>query len=217
VPLTKDYIMRIVEVLSLTLQKILSLKESHEFSKAFNELNKTALNIIGLDLFFLLPLPDTQVIELLSIEKDTAPAKIYAAGILLYEWANTKIAETNVLTQTTIFAKSLSLLIESYLEFEKEIIENHKQKIEEIFNLINTDLLPLHVLEKTFLYFKSVKKFAKAEDILFDLIEENKNYVKTGIVFYENLLLANDEELNAGNLPRNEVIESLEKIRAMVL
>lgn len=212
-PLTKDYIMRIADVLSLAFQKILQLKESKKFSEVFAELNKTSLSLIGLDISFMLPFPDKQIIELLSIEKDTAPVKIYVAGILLYEWAKVESTETNFMKRTTLFTKSLSLLVESYLKFEKEIIGNHKQKINEIFNLIDIDLIPINMLEKMFYYFLSIEKFAKAEDILFDLIEEDKNYVRVGIEFYENLLLKNDEELKAGNLPRDEVIESLEKLK----
>ena len=212
-PLTKDYIMRIADVLSRSLQKILYLKESKNFSEVFAELNKTSLSLIGLDILFMLPLPDKQIIELLSIEKDTAPVKIYVAGILLYEWAKAESTETNFMKRTTLLIKSLSLLVESYLKFEKEIIENHKQKINEIFNLIDIDLMPINVLEKMFYYFMSIDKFAKADDILFDLIEEDKNYVKIVIEFYENLLLKNDEELKVGNLPRDEVIESLEKLK----
>lgn len=59
-------------------------------------------------------------------------------------------------------------------------------------------------------------RFAQAEDSLFkvlDLLPDDPNVVKRGEAFYQKLLGLSDEELEAGDLPREEVQESLEDLR----
>ena len=66
--------------------------------------------------------------------------------------------------------------------------------------------------------FKSFKAngfFAKAEDILFDLLKETNNkkdILDMGFLFYNELLKLDNEKLINGNLPRDEVLQSLEEL-----
>lgn len=212
-PLTRDYIMRMIEILSIALRKILFMKDSKNFTGAFDELNSASKKLVGLDLYFILPMPDAQIIELLNLEKDTAPAKHYSMGILFKEAASIKMMEGKSDEAAALNIKSLSLQLESILKFEKEITEEHKAQIDEVISSIDMDLIPSNVLEKIFYYYKMENRFSKAEDVLFDLIEEDKKHIQTGLQFYEGLLLKSDDELKSGNLPREEVEESLASLR----
>lgn len=68
-------------------------------------------------------------------------------------------------------------------------------------------------------YSELVGVFAKGEDALFrviKLIGPEPRVVERGIGFYNTLLAKTDAELEAGDLPRDEVEESLGRLQAMV-
>lgn len=64
-------------------------------------------------------------------------------------------------------------------------------------------------------YAERAHKFDTAEDTLFkiiDMLPDNEDVVARGKKFYETILALSDEELEAGGLPREEALESLQEI-----
>lgn len=80
-------------------------------------------------------------------------------------------------------------------------------------NKVNKDLFELY---------KISGQYAKAEDVLYEMIQHTKDFevekykgiLEHGIRFYEELLNNNDEQLEKGNLPRNEVYDGLNKLKS---
>ena len=65
-------------------------------------------------------------------------------------------------------------------------------------------------------YYEQTMKYDKAEDILFELLAEGgdkKTVLAEGNAFYERLLKKKPEELKKGNLPIDEVLESIQKLQ----
>ena len=65
-----------------------------------------------------------------------------------------------------------------------------------------------------FKYYKIIGMYAKAEDVLFSLMDKKEDIdcgslKNKGIEFYKDLLNKSDDELQNGNLPRNEVEDSM--------
>lgn len=61
-------------------------------------------------------------------------------------------------------------------------------------------------------------KYDKAEDLLFELLDEGVDkeiVLSEGIAFYERLMKIKPEELKKGNLPIDEVLESIAKIQGL--
>ncbi len=69
--------------------------------------------------------------------------------------------------------------------------------------------IPLNIKEKLFRYYEFTGKYDKAENILYELIEEDSNYINEGIRFYIRLVSKSEDELKKGNLPKIEVNEGL--------
>jgi hypothetical protein len=65
-----------------------------------------------------------------------------------------------------------------------------------------------------FRYYESAGKYSKAEDVLFEALEDSggADWVAAGQAFYERLAGKSDAELAAGNLPREELEESREEL-----
>ena len=77
--------------------------------------------------------------------------------------------------------------------------------------------IPFEIKHNLFPIYERVGRFDKAEDMLFELLdeaqpEEEQAIGNDGIAFYERLLQLSDYELESGGLPRAEVEESLHEL-----
>jgi len=67
-------------------------------------------------------------------------------------------------------------------------------------------------------WYLAIGRFARAEDQLFALLEEapaDRDLLAEGIAAYERMLTRTDDELRAGDLPRDEVCEGLTRLRGL--
>ena len=63
-------------------------------------------------------------------------------------------------------------------------------------------------------YYEQQGAYAAAEDVLFDMLEDDDSDAAraTGREFYSRMLSLTDDELEAGELPRDEVTEGLARL-----
>ena len=62
-------------------------------------------------------------------------------------------------------------------------------------------------------YYEFSGQYSKAEDLIFELIENNnKDIIDRSVSFYKKLLHRTDAELESGNLSREEVNDALDEI-----
>ena len=83
---------------------------------------------------------------------------------------------------------------------------------------LTPDALAPELKYRLFHYFEDAGQYAEAENVLFDLIESSpapQALIAEGVSFYEWLLEQDDADLITGNLPRDEVDESLARLLAM--
>ena len=65
------------------------------------------------------------------------------------------------------------------------------------------------------LYHEHQGEYSKAEDCLFELVENGcEEAIQVGESFYSRLLNRTDQELKRGNLPLSEVNEGLQELKA---
>jgi hypothetical protein len=110
--------------------------------------------------------------------------------------------------------KSLALRLE--LTMGHDLQNAHLDAmIDQLLEELSSYVLPTATVVRVFRYFESSGQFDRAEDVLFELIDEHiadDNMVEEGLAFYERLLRKSDSELRAGNLPRAEVEESFDEL-----
>ena len=212
--LTKDYIMRMIETLSMMLQKVLLMKESKNISGGYEEINKTSKELLGFELSLLQSLPDNKIIELFSLEKDTSAPRLYVLGVLFKEKASLDALGGKHDESDLLKLKSLAMLLESYLVGQKQVFKDHASLVQEILQSNGNDFLTLDTLDRLFQFYELTNQYGKAEDVLFEIIHEDPEYVTKGILFYERLLQKNDDELLLGNLPRPEVEEAYDDLKS---
>ena len=132
---------------------------------------------------------------------------ITAIASLLFE-------EADILERVNgINAVSAEYYQKAFLLFLAIKTEQYADELEEIV----LKMEPYEIRDETkrhlMIYFEEKGLYGKAEDCLFELIQNNySNIVNEGKAFYTRLLEKDDSALEQGNLPRIEIVESLSQL-----
>ncbi|MGA7160728.1 MAG: DUF6483 family protein [Bacteroidota bacterium] len=73
--------------------------------------------------------------------------------------------------------------------------------------------IPVHLNKKLFHFYESTGEYAKAEDVLFEIIRKEPSFSENAIRYYERLKEKSDEELSRGNISRKEIEKGLIELR----
>ena len=208
--LQRDYLMRMTEMLTAVLAKVLFNKETKNYEEAEKEIETAAKTIVGLDLRIINILNPQDIIQLMKTS-DLYAGRCLVSAELLKEYAD--VHELNGKDNSSIILKSLNLYIEAILSKELPEPEKYYSKINELISFIAESDLQDDLNFKIIDYYEFSGQYSKAEDMIFELIENNnKDIIDRSVSFYKKLLHRTDEELESGNLSREEVNDALDEI-----
>ena len=208
--LQRDYLLRMTEMLTAVLAKVLFNKETKNYEDAEKEIETAAKTIVGLDLRIINILKPEDIIQLMKTS-DLYAGRCLVSAELLKEYAD--VHELNGKDNRNIILKSLNLYIEAILSKELPEPEKYYAKINELISFINESDLSVELNFKIIDYYEFSGQYSKAEDLIFELIENNnKDIIDRSVSFYKKLLHRTDEELESGNLSREEVNDALDEI-----
>ena len=209
-----DYIMRMIEQLTVALANIAGLKVNHKYEEGLQRANEAFKDIFGLSAETIDSLDYKALIYLIGSNDVSGRAKCLIVAELLKERAEVYKALNKYDESLSCYLKSISIYIEMVLA-EKELIQEYANKIEDIYKKINKYQIPRDSLFLLFRFFEDTGRYAKAEDTLFEILgdhSQDKTVVNEGISFYKRLKEKDEAELIKGNLPMDEVIEGLNKL-----
>jgi hypothetical protein len=208
----RDYIMRMMDLLSKVLARAFFLRKTLEFPKAANELSAAARNLLGLDRELIRMMSDTQLIALLSADESLSASKCYILGMLLKEDAELSFARGDRTEVTDLQIKAFNLLMTAFLGSRDGVVPSHRTSLDELLGALSGVQLPLHISQKLVEYCELTGRYDKAEDVLFALIDDDPAHIPKALAFYERLLTKSSDELSRGNLPRSEVEEAIQEL-----
>ncbi|HEY9165950.1 MAG TPA: DUF6483 family protein [Candidatus Kryptonia bacterium] len=212
--LSRDYIMRMTNLLAKALARVLFLKEIKNYEEALVEVEKTGSSLLGLDLEVFEKIPLANVKSLLGSDATIRQSKLFAAGMLLKEKAEIRESQGEEEDSVFLNLKSLELLVEE-LPDSKEFGEGKwKQGVELLVERIKGYDRPIELKRRLAAYYEFVGEYDRLENTVFDILESDPGFVSDGILIYERLSRKTDDELESGKLPRNEVMEALEILRS---
>lgn len=208
--LQRDYLMRMTEMLTAVIAKVMFNKETKNYEEAEKEIETAAKTIVGLDLRIINILNPQDIIQLMKTS-DLYAGRCLVSAELLKEYAD--VHELNGKDNSSIILKSLNLYIEAILSKELPEPEKYYSKINELISFIAESDLQDDLNFKIIDYYEFSGQYSKAEDMIFELIENNnKDIIDRSVSFYKKLLHRTDEELESGNLSREEVNDALDEI-----
>jgi len=206
----KDYFMRMTEILATVLVKVLFHKESKNYVEAENEIESAAKTMVGLDLKLIGILSIQDILKLMKTS-DLYAGRCLVSAELLNEYAWLCKLKENEFKVKDFELKSLHLYIEALLT--KDLPEPNKY-FPQVNDLISncsefSEYLNLKLID----YYEFSGQYSKAEDIIFELVEKQNEFVfDKAVLFYKNLKNKSEEELEAGNFSIKEVNDGLEEI-----
>lgn len=206
----RDYIMRMIEQLGQFLTRILGLKEAKKFDAARMEIDRAGKILLGLDMSLIRVLTDEKIISLLQPTGSLDSGRCLLIAELLREEGEICKLQGKDDERYSCYSKSLSLFLEALAVNAHFRTQEYLAKIDLLIAYLKQTTLPAHIDEKLFRYFEMTGEYARAENLLFQLIEaDHPGMLEEGIRFYQRLLAKTDSGLEQGNLPREEVEEGL--------
>jgi hypothetical protein len=116
------------------------------------------------------------------------------------------------------YLKSLHLLLEVLLHEYIDSDSDFYMAAKDLLKKLEDYELPGSTKEKVFAYYEHIGQYAKAEDTLFEMLEDDgadNALVERGQAFYTRLLTKSSSDLMAGNFSREEVQEGLAQLREL--
>ncbi len=215
--LEQDYFMRMISQLTAVLTEVFFHKKAQQLEEARGGIRTGVKSLLGFDLDLLHSFSDTQILGLLNSSGELDAAKCYAAAMLLKEEAAIDALENKKAESVNTAAKALSMMLELFLSDVAPLPSTLGPETDAVIETLSPYELPFHIEEKVFRYYELTRQYGKAEDILFELVERSHEFASHGLKFYERVLRRSDEELMAGNLPRNEAEEGAAELRRIAV
>jgi len=213
--ISRDYFMRMTEMLAAVIAKVLFNKEQKNLEAAQSELETAAKSIVGLDLNLIGLMSIDNVIELMK-SSDLYGGRCVISADLMREYAEIE-EEKNPQKACDYYLKSLVLYIEGVMSNDLPEPEKYFPKINDLISKLKDVEFSDTVKQRLFKYYEHSGNFSKAEDILFELIDNNSDEIfANALSFYERLKLKSDDELQSGNFSRDEVEDGLEEIQNLM-
>jgi hypothetical protein len=218
--INKDYILRMAERFGRYLAIILRLREYNKQEEALLYIDELFLQTTGLTTGFINSASEEMLLNLISPLGVLNVEKCLWMAVLLQQEGDiyVELGKSNESYYRYLKALHLFLEVASGNNDVKDI--DITMAIEDILNKLAEYELPLKTKNKIFRYFEKMGSYARAEDVLFEMVEgeeEEKQpggneIVEQGIAFYNRLLKKSDTDLKAGNLSREEVEEGLAQL-----
>lgn len=211
----KDYILRIAERVGRELAIILGLRKANKQENALIYVDDLFLNTVGLTSSFINSLSDEALLQILSPLGTLNVDKCLWVAALLKAEGDVYADLHNDNESYYRYLKALNLFLTVQLSEGHKTAAFFVETDELIQRLADYDL-PDNSKEKLFSYYELSGHYAKAEDILFELLDSSNATTPSlvrGRAFYERLARKTDADLAAGNLSRDELAEGLNELK----
>lgn len=212
----KDYIMRMVKEFAIAIGRIIGLKAENKIEESQKVLSETLEDFTDLNIEVLEALPYEILIRKVSGSRQINTDKCLMLSELLTLQADIYETRGEKARARNLALLSLDILLNVLLNDDDSVLEQNQGKVEEIIERLGW----FYVSDKSklllFKYYELTANYAKAEDVLSNLIESdetNDDILAKGIAFYERLTNKNQTELEKGNLPIEEVLEGLANLK----
>ncbi|TGE34939.1 hypothetical protein E4K67_28050 [Desulfosporosinus fructosivorans] len=204
--------MKMIRQFTNAIAKIMGLKTESKIEESQEVLTDTLKDFTGLNKEVLEVLPYEILIQNVSGSKNTNTVKSLVLAELLNQQADIYEITGEMSRARNLYFKSLNIMINVISDSDNSILKQNQDKVNDLIEKVRGYDIPKESMLLLFQYHELTNNYAKAEDILYKLIEEteaNNDLVAKGIAFYERLIHIDPSELKKGNLPIDEVLEGL--------
>lgn len=209
-----DYILRMISQLAKVLAHIVQLREKGRDDDALREIDQSMQKLCGLNSQLVNSLSEASLIAALRGGATLDVGKCLVLAGLLKEEADVLLDRDREDDAAARYLKSLALYLEAMHDDARLVLPSYVERIQTVAEALDEFMMPLEIRTSLMEYYEMSGAFGAAEDVLLDMLEDEEDDAQAiGTGFYERMLALTDDELATGDLPRDEVLEGLERVR----
>jgi Family of unknown function (DUF6483) len=203
----QDYILRLVQEMVQLLARVVFLKTRREYEEALREINQALRQLGAPDGDQPIPSVDDWL-ALCGKHEVTASGLTNATAELLREQGEVLALQGKAADSRRSRTAALALFLESILNGRTFVSEELLQKVERLVIETADGPRPSSVWLRLVHYFEARGRYGLSEDALFAWLADGEEMARReGAAFYERRMAEDDAALEAGGLPRPEVIQ----------
>ena len=212
--LKNDYMKELENSLRLLKMEVDQSLADGDIEKCKKLINKQLRALIGLDIETIETLSFDTIKDILSKDNQYNAEKYIALGELLKLEGLVSEKEENIQNKLFYYEKIVEAFFEGYEEDEtinKKYLNENKEQIEELMQYE----ISINIEKKIFRLYELLGSFDKAEDLLFQMINEtnkDKEIIEQGKAFYNRLKELPQSLLEKGNFSFEEVEDSYKEL-----
>lgn len=219
----RDYILRLIEQLGQVWAILYTLVSKGQIAEALLVIDQALQRLVGFSLAEAEALSADDLIALIRLsgsrlEESIVADQLTVLASLLREAADAYAIQGDPDRADNQRLKALHLFLAALTGNGSPSSPQVAEAVEPLLEQLSEYELPARVKDLLWQHFERVGQFAKAEDWLFEFLEDDQaepDTVERGIAFFERLLERSDAELVQGDLPRDEVLAGLAQLQAM--
>lgn len=214
----RDYILRIAEEFGRAVAQVVYQKQIKDYAAGQNLIDEQCKQLLGVGIGFVHSIPEETLLSMLTSFGTLNTEKCWLLASLLKAEGDIYLDQGNSDNSYYSYLQSLNLFLEVLLLDATISGTDFVPELEGLLYKLSEYELPTSTKLKLFQYFDQSGKYARAEDILFDMLEidpPDKDVLALGIAFYQRLKRKSDAGLEAGNFSRAEVEEGLSQVERM--
>ncbi|WP_027094503.1 DUF6483 family protein [Cohnella thermotolerans] len=203
----RDYLMRLISQTTTMLGRLMGLKEQKKQEEAMTLIDEFLSRELRLRSRLALGLSDEDLLQMLSVGGVPNYESVAILAVFLKEEGDLLSGTGQTGDAVPRYEKALRLML--------RVLEEHGPVqglgLEERVGQLLGRLAPYEKAAATkravWRWHESQGRYAEAENLLYELYEDEGATPEEGRSFYERLAKLSDEELEKGDLPRSELLE----------
>ncbi|MDF2882239.1 MAG: hypothetical protein K0R54_2796 [Clostridiaceae bacterium] len=217
--LKRNLVNELIKQFTLSLDEIDKFISLELYDNALLVIDKCFKSIFRLSSKFFNLLSDENILDLIRVNNILDVERCIMAAKLLNEEANIYSKNGDENEEFYLRCKSLYLYLAASEHWNNSSeLGIYLDEIDSIYSHIKEYKLTNKIQNGMMLYYEDKCCFDKAEDVLYEMLNNNVDadkisIINFGIEFYERLLEKDDMILEKGNLPKAEVLDGLENIK----
>jgi hypothetical protein len=215
----RDYMLRMIEQFSVALGHVIFQRRNQRFNEALELITQAMKELLGLNSKLVRALSIKDLIALISTQGHFDAGKGLLLSDMLKAEGEVRLDAGEEAEGWSCHLKSLELLLE--IRWMKEAVDvraDADERIEGLLSIIKPSHMPAHTMELLVDYYEGSGQLAKAEDMLFFLLEsydDKAEWVETGLRMFGRWQEKQADELEQGGLTEAEVRESYDLLVKM--